>query len=117
MADPAASLFAPRGSAEEIEGGLVFQPKFDPQGLIPAIVTDAGSGEVLMFAWMNAEAVAETLRAWLGRHGSWDGAATVLGVHRNSVRHRIAHAERLLGRDLSTADARASLWLALTWLD
>lgn len=59
----------------------------------------------------------ETLRAWLGQHGSWDRAATVLGVHRNSVRHRIAHVERLLGRDLSAADARASLWLALTWLD
>jgi hypothetical protein len=59
----------------------------------------------------------ETLRAWLGQHGSWDRAAAVLGVHRNSVRHRISHVERLLGRDLGTADARASLWLALTWLD
>ena len=59
----------------------------------------------------------ETLRAWLGQHGSWDRAATLLGVHRNSVRHRIAHVERLLGRDLGSADARASLWLALTWLD
>jgi Purine catabolism regulatory protein-like family/PucR C-terminal helix-turn-helix domain len=59
----------------------------------------------------------ETLRAWLGQHGSWDRAAAVLGVHRNSVRHRISHVERLLGRDLGSADARASLWLALTWLD
>jgi hypothetical protein len=59
----------------------------------------------------------DTLRAWLGQHGSWDRAAGVLGVHRNSVRHRISHVERLLGRDLGTADARASLWLALTWLD
>ena len=59
----------------------------------------------------------ETLRAWLGQHGSWDRAAAVLGVHRNSVRHRIGHVERLLGRDLGSADARASLWLALTWLD
>ncbi|SFR28585.1 DNA-binding transcriptional regulator, PucR family [Lentzea waywayandensis] len=59
----------------------------------------------------------DTLRVWLGQHGSWDRAAGVLGVHRNSVRHRISHVERLLGRDLGTADARASLWLALTWLD
>lgn len=59
----------------------------------------------------------DTLRAWLGQHGSWDRTAGVLGVHRNSVRHRISHVERLLGRDLGTADARASLWLALTWLD
>ncbi len=59
----------------------------------------------------------ETLRVWLGQHGGWDRTAAVLGVHRNSVRHRISHAERLLGRDLGTADARASLWLALRWLD
>ncbi|SMD17286.1 PucR family transcriptional regulator [Lentzea albidocapillata] len=58
-----------------------------------------------------------TLRVWLAQHGGWDRAATVLGVHRNSVRHRISHVERLLDRDLGTADARAALWLALTWLD
>jgi phosphoribosyl-AMP cyclohydrolase len=54
-------LFAARGTTAEIEGGLVFQPRFDADGLIPAIVTDLGSGEVLMFAWMNAEALALTL--------------------------------------------------------
>ena len=57
----APTTFAQRGSTEEIEKGLVFQPKFDADGLIPAIVTDARSGEVLMFAWMNAEALALTL--------------------------------------------------------
>ena len=61
MSDPAAPLFASRGSTKEVEGGLTFQPKFDQQGLIPAIVTDAGTGEVLMFAWMNAEALARTI--------------------------------------------------------
>jgi len=35
--------------------------KFDDRGLIPAIAQDHRSGEVLMLAWMNAEAVAETL--------------------------------------------------------
>ena len=38
-----------------------FQPKFDADGLIPAIVSDAASGAVLMFAWMNAEALALTI--------------------------------------------------------
>ncbi len=46
-------------------GGLdettVFQPRFDAQGLIPAIVTDSGDGTVLMFAHMNAEALKFTL--------------------------------------------------------
>src|SRR5436190_13722601 len=63
-------LFASRGSAGEIEQGLVFQPKFDADGLIPAIVTDAGSGEVLMLAWMNAEAVALTLETRIGHFWS-----------------------------------------------
>lgn len=34
---------------------------YDSRGLIPCITQDAASGEVLMFAWMNAEAVAKTL--------------------------------------------------------
>jgi phosphoribosyl-AMP cyclohydrolase len=36
--------------------------RFDAQGLIPAIAQDAHTGEVLMVAWMNAEAVLETVR-------------------------------------------------------
>ncbi|TMJ72641.1 MAG: phosphoribosyl-AMP cyclohydrolase [Alphaproteobacteria bacterium] len=63
-------LFASRGSAGEIEQGLVFQPKFDADGLIAAIVTDAASGEVLMLAWMNAEALALTLETRIGHFWS-----------------------------------------------
>jgi len=43
---------------KQLEEGLTFTPRYDAAGLIPAIVTDATSGEVLMFAWMNAEALA-----------------------------------------------------------
>lgn len=53
--------FAERGDHQAIEEGLAFQPKLDADGLIPAIVTDAHSGEVLMFAWMNAEALTRTI--------------------------------------------------------
>ncbi|MCV2892295.1 phosphoribosyl-AMP cyclohydrolase [Lentibacter sp. XHP0401] len=35
--------------------------KFDDKGLIPAIAQDEGTGEILMMAWMNAEAVEKTL--------------------------------------------------------
>jgi phosphoribosyl-AMP cyclohydrolase len=62
--------FAARGSPDEVETGLVFQPRFDADGLIPAIVTDAASGEVLMFAWMNAEALAQTLETGIGHFWS-----------------------------------------------
>ena len=61
MDQSARSLFSPRGSVADIESGLTFQPKFDDDGLIPAIVTDAASGDVLMMAWMNAEALALTM--------------------------------------------------------
>lgn len=62
MTSPARpSPFAPRGNINEIENGSLFQPKFDAGGLIAAIVSDAATGEVLMFAWMNAEALSLTL--------------------------------------------------------
>ena len=53
--------FSPRSSKADVESGDVFMPAFDAAGLIPAIVADAGDGTVLMFAWMNAEALALTL--------------------------------------------------------
>jgi len=51
----------PRTSREEIEAGLKLQPKFDQNGLIPCITADAESGEVLMFAFMNEEALRLTI--------------------------------------------------------
>ena len=45
-------------TVEETTG---FEPRFGPDGLIAAIVSDAASADVLMFAWMNREALALTL--------------------------------------------------------
>jgi phosphoribosyl-AMP cyclohydrolase len=59
--------FATRGTTRDIEEGLVFAPKFDPDGLISCVVTDATTGEVLMFAHMNEDALARTIEtgeAW-----------------------------------------------------
>jgi phosphoribosyl-AMP cyclohydrolase len=66
-ADP---RFAPRGTIEDIERGSTFQPKFDADGLIPAILTDAAKGGVLMFAWMNEEALALTMETRIGHFWS-----------------------------------------------
>jgi phosphoribosyl-AMP cyclohydrolase len=41
--------------------GLTLDPKYDANGLITAVVTDVESGEVLMLAHMNAEALAATV--------------------------------------------------------
>lgn len=38
------------------------QVKWSPEGLVPAVAQDAGSGRVLMVAWMNREALRETAR-------------------------------------------------------
>ena len=59
--------FSPRGSTAEVEEGLGFAPKFDADGLITAVVTDIKSGDVLMIAHMNAEALRKTVgtgEAW-----------------------------------------------------
>ena len=46
---------------EERESGAVFAPKFDAAGLLTAVVVDDASGEVLVVAHMNAEALEATL--------------------------------------------------------
>jgi phosphoribosyl-AMP cyclohydrolase len=61
MTSDAAKGFAPRETEDDIEKGNVFRPRFDGDGLIPAIVTDRVSGEVLMFAHMNRDALRATL--------------------------------------------------------
>lgn len=63
MSKPLSMPFAERGTAAEIERGNAFQPKFDEHGLIPAIVTERGSGAILMFAHMNAEALRLTIES------------------------------------------------------
>ncbi len=59
--DPAALRFGPRDTKAAIESGSAFAPKFDKDGLITAVATDALTGEVLMVAYMNDEALRRTL--------------------------------------------------------
>ena len=40
---------------------------FDTDGLIPAVAQETGTGKVLMLAWMNREALSETVRSEIGR--------------------------------------------------
>jgi len=47
--------------SKQIEQGLHFSPKFDADGLIPAIAQDAGTGAILMVAYMNREALDRTI--------------------------------------------------------
>jgi phosphoribosyl-AMP cyclohydrolase len=59
--------FAARGSTQEVEESRTLAPKFDADGLVTCVATDARSGEVLMVAHMNAEALRKTItsgEAW-----------------------------------------------------
>lgn len=75
--------------------------------LAPLTMHDAAEGTHLV----------ETLRAWLTADCSHEASARALGVHRHTVRTRLALAERLLERDLSSFATRAELWAALHVLD
>ncbi len=95
---------------EEIsrQGVLAFLARTDARAvalatLAPLTEHDAATGTSLV----------TTMRTWLEHGGQFDATAQALGVHRHTVRSRIALAERLLGRDLSGFHARADLWAAL----
>ena len=51
------------GGTESLEESGRFTPRFGPDGLMPCVTVDAASGEVLMVAWMNEEALRRTLEA------------------------------------------------------
>ncbi|MEV4329509.1 PucR family transcriptional regulator [Streptomyces sp. NPDC049597] len=61
----------------------------------------------------DSPALVETLRTWLSLHGSWDRTAAAMGIHRNTVRQRIARVAALLDEDLDDPDVRMELWFAL----
>jgi phosphoribosyl-AMP cyclohydrolase len=61
LSSQSSALFGARGSTKEIEEGARLTPKFDSDGLVACAVTDHESGAMLMFAYMNAEALALTI--------------------------------------------------------
>ena len=54
-------IFAKRESVEQVEEGNILAPKFDQNGIIPAVVTEASSGELLMLGYMNEESLRKTI--------------------------------------------------------
>ena len=67
---------------------MAFDPltlKYDSNGLIPCITQDSATGEVLMFAWMNVEAVAQTLET--GRVTYWSRSRAAFWVKGETSGH------------------------------
>lgn len=76
--------------ANDVETGLRLQPKFGPDGLLTAVVTDVASGALLMVAHMNQAALDATLATGEGhfwsrsRQAQWkkgESSGNVLRVH------------------------------------
>ena len=78
-----------------------------------------GSVDARGDAWVDALArhprgdLRDTVRSYLAHRGQWESAARELGIHRNSLRHRIAVATELIDADLADPDTAAALWIAL----
>lgn len=66
-------------SKDALERGAVLSPRFDAGGLVAVVATHAQTGEVLMFAHMNAEALARTLEL---------GEAVYFSRSRNEIWHK-----------------------------
>jgi len=54
-------MFKKRHTIKEVEEGKYLSPKFDENGLIPVITTDFKTGDTLMHAYMNYEALKKTI--------------------------------------------------------
>ncbi|MCR4268877.1 phosphoribosyl-AMP cyclohydrolase [Nitratireductor sp. ZSWI3] len=74
-----------------LEEGAVFSPRFDAGGLITAVVTDAGTGALLMVAHMNAESLALTLETGIAHY--WSRSRSTLwkkGETSGNVQHVVS---------------------------
>ena len=71
MTKKSASFFPPPpDDSTALETGSVLSPRFDQNGLIPAIATDHKTGKALMMAYMNAEALALSLKTGIAHYYS-----------------------------------------------
>ncbi len=81
-------IFAKRKSVKQVEEGNVLAPKFNSDGIIPAVVTETSSGEVLMLGFMNEESLTKTIETqqayyWSRSRGAlWKKGETSGMIHR-----------------------------------
>ena len=97
------SIFRTRQTVEQVEEGTDLAPKFDEQGLIPVVTTDYTSGELLMHAYMNAEALAKTIE--LGEAVYWSRSRQTLW-HKGATSGLVQKV-----RELLVDDDQDTVWL------
>jgi phosphoribosyl-AMP cyclohydrolase len=62
--------FTEPADTQSLEQGQLLTPRFDGNGLIAAVATDALTGDVLMLAWMNADALSRSIETGLAHFWS-----------------------------------------------
>ncbi len=95
--------FAPRLTIEQVEEGQQLAPRFDADGLIPAVTTDYASGELLMHGYMNREALQLTIKT---------GQAHYFSRSRQALWHKGATSGLVQTvRELMVDDDQDCIWL------
>lgn len=74
---------------------------------------DATAQAVEGFVDRATEEVFAALVAYLRHRGQWERAASELGIHRNTLRYRVARAREQIGLDVDDPDVFAHVWIAL----
>ena len=96
-------MFGKPTSVEQVEEGADLAPRFDDNGLIPAVTTDFESGELLMHAYMNAEALTRTIMT---------GEAHYFSRSRQAIWHKGATSGLIQKvRELLIDDDQDCVWL------
>lgn len=106
-------------SLAEVSGVLPGLRRALAQAAAGTLAGTSGHAHAAAEAWVRTLTaypradLAGTVTEYLRHRGHWENASRALGVHRNSLRHRIALASSLLGVDLDDPDVFAPLWLVL----
>ncbi|MGM7672066.1 PucR family transcriptional regulator [Microbacterium sp. A93] len=105
-----------RGAVAGGAGGAIRFADTAASGILSALTTDDARliAESRLAPLRSGDAdLEQSLRVWLEHDARFESAASALGIHRHTLRSRVAKAARLLGLDLSTFPARAELWALL----
>ena len=95
--------FHSRTSVEQVEEGRELAPKFDSNGVIPVVTTDFSSGELLMHAYMNEEALRLTIKT--GEAYYWSRSRQCLW-HKGATSGLVQRA-----REIRIDDDQDCIWL------
>jgi len=98
--------FARRTSVEQVEEGKHLAPKFDENGFLPVVTTDAATGDVLMMGVMNEEALLKTIQT--GEAHYWSRSRKCLW-HKGATSGLI---QKVV--DMRIDDDQDAVWLRVT---